>query len=173
MYYIQTERPGSEGKNVVLIRSIIKTSRKNIGQETEYIEENPSLSYFFFNVNRNPYFDSGEEELEIEGPFTISFDNVNSTTINEFNKNSLMKEGLSKEEFLAITDGNLYDNNPDPETGETMEEETHGSPTSSTKNYVHSGEHSVCEQSEPEESLPPEEQREIINDPEEIEEMLD
>ena len=54
-----------------------------------------------------------------------------------------------------------------------MEEGTHGSPTSSTKKSEHSGEHSVREQSDPEESLPPEEQGEIINEPEEIEEMLD
>ena len=36
-YFIETERPVSEGRPMVLIRSIIKTRRKNIGKPTEYI----------------------------------------------------------------------------------------------------------------------------------------
>ena len=56
-YYIQTERPRREERNIILIRLVIKTRRKNIGQSTEYIEENPELSLFFNDVSGNPYPD--------------------------------------------------------------------------------------------------------------------
>ena len=43
-YYIETEK--EKGRNMYLIRSVIHTRRKNIGQPQEYIEENPDLANF-------------------------------------------------------------------------------------------------------------------------------
>ena len=60
-YFIETERPLSEGRPVVLICSIIKHRRKNIGKPTEYVEENPALSNFFLSEN----------ELLVDAPHSL------------------------------------------------------------------------------------------------------
>ena len=170
-YYIQTERPRREGRNVILIRSIIKTRRKNIGKDTEYIEENPSLSMFFHDADGNPYPDSGETELEIDGPLTISFDGNTSTTIDESDKDSLITDGLTEQEFSSLTNdmttGESTETSPSPTDSATGEStETSSSPTTEV------GQDKTNEL-DPEESLPPEEQGGHISNPEELEEILD
>jgi hypothetical protein len=49
-YYIQTKKDPGEGRNVILIRSIIRTRRKNIGTENEYCCNNPDLAGFFLST---------------------------------------------------------------------------------------------------------------------------
>ena len=176
-YYIQTERPQNEGRNVILIRSVIKTRRKNIGLETEYVEENPALSYFFTDADGNPYPDSGEtEELQIDGPLSISFDGNTSTVINESDKNSLINTGLTEEEFQIITDEN---DQKGYNTSYTSSEQTASNSSSGENNHPRLSQpgqeqnQNNIDQLNPEESLPPEEQGDNIADPEEIEEMLD
>ena len=72
-YYIYTEKPAGTGRNILLIRSIIKTRRKNIGKDNEYIEENPDLADFVFQSSTGKTLtDQGEE---LDGPSTITFDN--------------------------------------------------------------------------------------------------
>ena len=187
-YFIQTERPRAEGRNVILIRSVIQTRRENIGQETEYIENNSDLSYFFADADGNPYSDSGETELDIDGPLTITFDGTNKTIIDESDKRSLITDGLTEQEFRAITDANFHDNNePVESTGEpTIVEGVNASTSSrtSSSNTTTTGEGNNAPSGElqsnhsnkamdPEESLPPEDQGNNIEDPEELEEMLD
>ena len=46
-YYIRTKKDPGEGRDVILIHSVIKTCRKNIGQATEYINDNPDLANFY------------------------------------------------------------------------------------------------------------------------------
>jgi hypothetical protein len=48
-YYIQTEKDKGEGRNEVLIRSIIRTRRKNVGIETEYVNDDPEYADFFLS----------------------------------------------------------------------------------------------------------------------------
>ena len=48
-YYIRTEKDPGEGRNVVLIRSVIKTRRKNIGTPQEYINNDPQYAEFFLS----------------------------------------------------------------------------------------------------------------------------
>ena len=43
-YYIQTEKP--KGKNVVLIRSVVRTRRKDIGTKDEGISDDPTVILF-------------------------------------------------------------------------------------------------------------------------------
>ena len=53
-YYIETERPKSEGCPIVLIRSVVKTRRKKIGTPNEYVENDPNLAEFFLDENEKP-----------------------------------------------------------------------------------------------------------------------
>ena len=46
-YYIRTEKEPGEGRDVVLIRSVIRTRRKNIGQPNEYVNDDPAYADFF------------------------------------------------------------------------------------------------------------------------------
>jgi hypothetical protein len=46
-YYIETEK--DKGRNVILIRSVIRSRRKNIGQENEYINNDPQYAAFFLD----------------------------------------------------------------------------------------------------------------------------
>ena len=59
-YYIQTEKDMGEGRNQVLIRSLIKSRRKNIGTPAEYVNDDPELADFFFGDN-----DSGKHSSRI------------------------------------------------------------------------------------------------------------
>ena len=81
-YYIETERPRSERQPVVLIRSNIRTCRKNIGLQNEYVEENPeSANFFFQDKDDNIITDQGE--VDITGTLTISFNDNNKIPNNE------------------------------------------------------------------------------------------
>ncbi|MGH7955291.1 MAG: hypothetical protein ACREOZ_04955 [Gloeomargaritales cyanobacterium] len=46
-YYIETEKESGEGRNVVLIRSTIKTRRKNIGKPADYTNDDPQYANFY------------------------------------------------------------------------------------------------------------------------------
>ncbi|MGH3053473.1 MAG: hypothetical protein ACRDL7_00670, partial [Gaiellaceae bacterium] len=46
-YYIETEKTDPESRNVILVRSVIKSRRKYIGQTEEYINDNPQYADFF------------------------------------------------------------------------------------------------------------------------------
>jgi hypothetical protein len=72
-YYIETEK--EKGRNVILIRSVIRSRRKNIGDDNEYINNDPQYAGFFLDPSEltqndeeaketadNP--DRGEELLE-------------------------------------------------------------------------------------------------------------
>ena len=123
-YYIETERPRSEGRPVVLIRSNIGTRRKNIGLHNEYVEENPeSANFFFRDKDDNTITDQGE--VDITGPLTISFDNNNEIPINEEDKNFLLTDGIDSTKFsdqATNQTGEINDADPLPslETGETI-----------------------------------------------------
>ena len=49
-YYIRTEKEPGAGRDVVLIRSVIKTRRKNIGQPTEFVNDDPAYADFFYTL---------------------------------------------------------------------------------------------------------------------------
>jgi hypothetical protein len=46
-YFIETERDETSKRNVILVWSIIKTRRKNIGTATEFVNDDPALADFF------------------------------------------------------------------------------------------------------------------------------
>jgi hypothetical protein len=46
-YFIETERDETNKRNVILVWSIIKTRRKNIGTATEFVNDDPALAKFF------------------------------------------------------------------------------------------------------------------------------
>jgi hypothetical protein len=48
-YFIETERDGMSKRNVILVRSIIRTHRKNIGTEEEFVNDDPVLANFFLS----------------------------------------------------------------------------------------------------------------------------
>ena len=45
-YFIETENDDKTKRNVILVRSIIRTRRKNIGTKEEYVNEDPQLAKF-------------------------------------------------------------------------------------------------------------------------------
>ena len=47
-YYIKTEKDNGEGRNVILVRSVIRTRQKHIGKDTKYgVNNNPKYLDFF------------------------------------------------------------------------------------------------------------------------------
>jgi hypothetical protein len=46
-FFIETEQDGTSKRNVILVRSIIRTRRKNIGTAAEFVNEDPALAEFF------------------------------------------------------------------------------------------------------------------------------
>ena len=46
-YYIRTEKTPKEGRDVIHIRSVIEARRKNIGLDTEYVNDDPEHANFF------------------------------------------------------------------------------------------------------------------------------
>ena len=48
-YYIKTEKDKGEGWNVLLVRSVIRTSWKHIGLDTKYVNNNPKYLDFFLD----------------------------------------------------------------------------------------------------------------------------
>jgi hypothetical protein len=46
-YFIETERDETNKRNVILVWSIIKTRRKNIGTATEFVNDDPDLAENF------------------------------------------------------------------------------------------------------------------------------
>jgi hypothetical protein len=47
-YFIETEKETPKARNVILVRSIIKTRRKHIGLKEEHVNDDPFLAEFFF-----------------------------------------------------------------------------------------------------------------------------
>lgn len=48
-YFIETENEDKKKRNVILVRSIIRTRRKHIGTKEEYVNEDPTLANFFLS----------------------------------------------------------------------------------------------------------------------------
>ena len=48
-YFIETEKEDASQWNVILVRSIVKTQRKNIGTKEEYTDNDPLLANFFLS----------------------------------------------------------------------------------------------------------------------------
>lgn len=49
-YYVRTEKSPGEGRNMILIRNILYTRRKNIGQPTEYVNDDPEVADFVLDT---------------------------------------------------------------------------------------------------------------------------
>lgn len=54
-YYIETEK--EKGRNTILIRSLIKTRRKHLGTDREYIGNSPDLDSFLLDINKDSHGD--------------------------------------------------------------------------------------------------------------------
>ena len=51
-YYILTE-PNPPERRKVLMRSVIRTRRENIGSQTEFVNDNPDAARFYLSLNEN------------------------------------------------------------------------------------------------------------------------
>jgi len=52
-YYILTEPDSPKVERQVLMRSVIRTRRKNIGEETEYVNDNPEMESFTLSLSES------------------------------------------------------------------------------------------------------------------------
>ena len=64
-YYIETEQESKSDKrcNIILVRSIIRTRRKNIGTKDEYVNNDPSLADFFLS---RPELETNHEDIMVD-----------------------------------------------------------------------------------------------------------
>ena len=62
-YFIETEQDEPTKRNVILVRSIIRTRRKNIGTSTEFINEDPALADFFLT---QPELESNKDDSMVD-----------------------------------------------------------------------------------------------------------
>ena len=69
-YYIITEK--DKGKNVILVRSVIKTRRINIGKVTEYVNNDPEYATFSLDQHVNESFNSSNIKELIQDSGEIS-----------------------------------------------------------------------------------------------------
>ena len=65
-YYIRTEKEPGEGRNTILIWSLIKTRRKKIGTEDEYVDDEPDVNEFLLEMNVRKGSDLLEEVETVE-----------------------------------------------------------------------------------------------------------
>ena len=52
-YYVLTEPDSTKQKKQILMRSVVKTRRKNIGQVSEYINDNPDMESFTLSLSES------------------------------------------------------------------------------------------------------------------------
>ena len=65
-YYIRTEKEPGEGRSTILIRSLIKTRRKKIRTEDEYVDDEPDVNEFLLEMNVRKGSDLLEEVETVE-----------------------------------------------------------------------------------------------------------
>ena len=106
-YYIITEK--DKGKNVILVRSVIKTRRINIGKVTEYVNNDPEYATFSLDQHVNESFNSSNIKELIQDSGEISsqsekekdIEDSREATINhnkEVTEETTEKENLPPEE---------------------------------------------------------------------------
>jgi len=65
-HYSRTEKEHGEGRDTILIRSLIKTRRKKIGTEDKYVDNEPDVNEFLLEMNIRKGSDLLEEVETIE-----------------------------------------------------------------------------------------------------------
>ena len=108
-YYVLTEPDSAKTRRQVLMRSVIKTRRKNIGQHGEHVNNNPDMESFTLSLSESLAI-TGQEEpcTSNEVPLLVSGEKISDgkPTTEETNKQS--------EE---------HNNDPVPETLEAQDEQ--------------------------------------------------
>ena len=101
-YYILTEPDNPKEKRQVLMRSVIKSRRKDIGTETEYVNENPDMESFTLSLAENDITvqESGSEHLEV--PLLVPGEKLSNTP--DENNNTLEASPDSDVEILPMND---------------------------------------------------------------------
>ena len=64
--HIRTEKEPGEGRNMILIRSLIKTRRKKIGTQDEHVDDEPDVNEFLLEMNVRKGSDLLEEVETVE-----------------------------------------------------------------------------------------------------------
>jgi hypothetical protein len=62
-YFIETEQDDPTKRNVILVRSIIRTRRKNIGTKTKFTNDDPALADFFLT---HPELESNKDDAMVD-----------------------------------------------------------------------------------------------------------
>jgi hypothetical protein len=117
-YFIETERDETSKRNVILVRSIIRTRRKNIGTADEFVNDDPALADFFLSrpemeVNKD---DSMVDEVTARNVIPDMVDQDELHTVHE-DQNEDSREDVDPREALPPGEA---DNEP-PLTPEEME----------------------------------------------------
>ena len=89
-YYVLTEPDDPKAKRQVLMRSVVKSRRKDIGTTSEYVNDNPdmesftiSLSESLANVDQHETFESTEVPLLVPGEKISEAADLNTTNSGE------------------------------------------------------------------------------------------
>ena len=104
-YYIITEK--DKGKNVILVRSVIKTRRINIGKVTEYVNNDPEYATFSLDQHVNESFNSSNIKELIQDSGEISSQSEKEKDIEDsgeatINHNKEVTEETTEKENLPL-----------------------------------------------------------------------
>ena len=87
-YYIIIEK--DKGKNVILVRSVIKTRRINIGKVTEYVNNDPEYATFSLDQHVNESFNSSNIKELIQDSGEISSQSEKEKDIEDSGRQQLI-----------------------------------------------------------------------------------
>jgi hypothetical protein len=100
-YFIETEKETNSSRNMILVRSIIQTRRKNIGTKEEYVNDNPMLADFFLSdpeleINKDDeiFSEDTAQELPLEPENHDKPTSVDSTTTAGLRESDDLPEAL-------------------------------------------------------------------------------
>jgi len=113
-YFIETEHDDKSKRNVILVRSIIRTRRKNIGTKEEHINNDPLLANFFLSTTElesNKEDEMVDEATMMELPTAplLEIDHGNFPSVPEVSKERLREDNDPSE---ALPPGEADDDAP-------------------------------------------------------------
>jgi hypothetical protein len=82
-YYILTEPDDLQKRRQVLMRSVIKSRRKNVGTETEYVNDNPSMESFTLSLAESASIEHSSISSSTEIPLLIPGEKIGSTELEQ------------------------------------------------------------------------------------------
>ena len=98
-YYIITEPDDPKVRRQILMRSVLKTRRKNIGTQSEYVNENPDMETFTLSLSDLPI----DTSQSIETPLLVPGEKIDENNENGSNVSGEQQQEGLQDKILVET----------------------------------------------------------------------